>query len=383
MSTDGGQSAAVVSAIADAEIGTAVFGVDLVSIDGIRDVVVRSDAVEIRVSVPVPAGPVRTGLETAITEAVTQEFNRAVAIQWDPVVPDDGRRIEELPAVKNIICVGSGKGGVGKSTVAVNLAVALATTGVSVGLLDADIYGPNAVSLLGGGGASLRTSQADEILPSEVHGVRAVSMQSIAGEDDPVIWRGPIVDDVLHQFIRDVNWGALDYLVVDMPPGTGDVQMTLMQTLPVTGVVIVTTPQAVAVDDADRGLRGFDRYDVPVLGIVENMSEFVCPECGERHTIFGEGGGSMLAGAHDVPVVGRIPLDPSVSDRVPASSRGVTLPVVGRIQVPRTAAERSSQHIPVVIRDGSPVAKAPLLDASGIIAGRVHLAVNTDELDSS
>lgn len=368
----GDGSSAVVSAVADAGVGTGVFGTDIVTINGIQEVVVGSGGISVRVSVPVPAGPVRSGLEDAITEAVNTAFDRSVSVEWDPVAPDTGRRIEELPDVKNIICVGSGKGGVGKSTVAVNLAVALATTGVSVGVLDADIYGPNAVSLLGGHGGSLRTNQSDEIVPAESHGVRAVSMQSIVGEDDPVIWRGPIVDDVLHQFIRDVNWGALDYLVVDMPPGTGDVQMTLMQTLPVTGVVIVTTPQAVAVDDAERGLRGFDRYDVPVLGIVENMSEFECPDCGSRHAIFGEGGASALAAAHDVPVVGRVPLDSTMTDRVEPTARGVTLPVVGRVQVPRTASERSSRHIPVVIRDASSSAKAPLRDAAGIVAGRVH-----------
>lgn len=383
MSLDDEGSSAIVSALGDAGVGLDVFGSDIVSIGGIHSVTVRENEVIVRVSVPVPTGPVRSGLDDAITEVIRAKFDQSVSVQWDPAVPDAGRRIDELPGVKNIVCVGSGKGGVGKSTVAVNVAVALATTGVSVGLLDADIYGPNAVSLLGGQVSSLRTNQSDEILPTEVHGVRAVSMQSITGENDPVIWRGPIVDDVLHQFIRDVNWGELDYLVVDMPPGTGDVQMTLMQTLPVTGVVIVTTPQAVAVDDAERGLRGFERYDVPVLGIVENMSDFVCPDCGSRHSIFGEAGGSALAAAHDIPVVGRIPLDPTMTDRDPATSRGVTLPVVGRIQVPRTAAERSPQHVPIVLRDGSPAAKAPLRDAAAIIAGRVHGVSNiTTSADS-
>jgi ATP-binding protein involved in chromosome partitioning len=204
------------------------------------------------------------------------------------------------------VAVASGKGGVGKTTISVNLAAGIAKQGHAVGLLDADIYGPNVPMMLGVKGVP--DSSAGRIDPLEKHGVRMMSLGLIAGEDMPIIWRGPIVGKMIQQFITDVDWGALDYLVVDLPPGTGDAQLTLAQTVPLTGVVIVTTPQDVALEDVCRSVEMFRTLDVPVLGVVENMGDFVCPCCGDKVSIFGEQGGSKVADRFGVPLMARIPI---------------------------------------------------------------------------
>jgi len=218
-----------------------------------------------------------------------------------------------LPGVENVIAVASGKGGVGKSTVAVNLAAGLADMGARVGLFDADVYGPNVPRLVDAEEPPQATDD-EEIIPPEQYGMKLMSMDFLVGEDDPVIWRGPMVHNVLTQLWEDVDWGRLDYMIVDLPPGTGDTQLTLLQSVPVSGAVIVTTPQDVAIDDARKGLKMFGRHDTPVLGIVENMSSFVCPDCGGEHAIFGEGGGQALADEVEMPFLGKIPLDPSIRE---------------------------------------------------------------------
>jgi ATP-binding protein involved in chromosome partitioning len=216
-----------------------------------------------------------------------------------------------LPGVKNVVAVASGKGGVGKSTVAVNLAAGLSELGARVGLFDADVYGPNVPRMIDADEAPQATEQ-ETIVPPEKYGVKLISMAFLVGEDDPVIWRGPMVHKVLTQLVEDVEWGDLDYLVLDLPPGTGDTQLTILQTLPLTGAVIVTTPQDVAVDDARKGLRMFGKHDTNVLGIVENMSTFRCPDCGAEHDIFDSGGGEAFAATNELPFLGSIPLDPAV-----------------------------------------------------------------------
>lgn len=217
------------------------------------------------------------------------------------------------PDLGQIIAVSSGKGGVGKSTVAVNLAVALAESGARVGLMDADIYGPNIPRMLGVEGPP-QANAAGKMIPHEAYGLRLVSLGLLVPPDQPAIWRGPIIMKVITQFLRDVEWGYLDYLIVDMPPGTGDAQLSLVQATRVHGAVIVTTPQEVATGDALRGARMFERVDVPVLGIVENMSYFECPHCGKPTALFGSGGGDRLAAALAVPLLGRIPLYPRVME---------------------------------------------------------------------
>jgi len=218
-----------------------------------------------------------------------------------------------LPNVRNIIAVASGKGGVGKSTVAVNLAAGLADMGARVGLFDADIYGPNVPRLVDAK-EQPQVSAEETIIPPERFGMRLMSMDFLVGPDDPVIWRGPMVHKVLTQLWEDVEWGHLDYMVIDLPPGTGDTQLSMLQTVPVTGSVIVTTPQTVALDDARKGLEMFAEHETPVLGIVENMSGFRCPDCGSEHHIFGKGGGREFADEVEMPFLGEIPLDPAIRE---------------------------------------------------------------------
>jgi len=212
--------------------------------------------------------------------------------------------------VKNVIAVASGKGGVGKSTMAVNIAAGLSALGARVGLFDADVYGPNVPRMVSA--EERPQTDGETIVPPERFGVKLMSMDFLTGEDDPVIWRGPMVHKIITQLVEDVEWGDLDYLVMDLPPGTGDTQLTILQTLPLTGAVIVTTPQEVALDDAVKGLRMFGKHDTNVLGIAENMAGFRCPDCGGFHEIFGSGGGKALAQEHELPFLGGVPLDPAV-----------------------------------------------------------------------
>lgn len=218
---------------------------------------------------------------------------------------------QRLPGVKQAVAVGSGKGGVGKTTVAVNLAVALAERGLQVGLLDADVYGPNVPRMLGVQGQP-RQSAKGKILPLESYGVKVMSIGFFVDNDTAVIWRGPMVGKLIDQFINDVDWGELDMLLIDLPPGTGDAQLSLSQALPLDGAVIVTTPQHVAVEDAMRGLLMFQKVNVPIVGVIENMSYFVCPHCGERTDIFAHGGGEQETERLGVPFLGEIPLDATI-----------------------------------------------------------------------
>ena len=214
------------------------------------------------------------------------------------------------PHLGNVIAISSGKGGVGKSTVATNLAVALAQQGARVGLMDADIYGPNIPRMMGVNAPP--PVENEKIIPLQAHGVKIMSLGFMIERDQPAIWRGPIIMKIITQFLRDVQWGELDYFLVDMPPGTGDAQLSLVQATMVHGAIIVTTPQEVASGDALRGAKMFQRVAVPVLGVVENMSHFICPNCDEKHRIFGSGGGKRLAEELDVPLLGEIPFFPAI-----------------------------------------------------------------------
>jgi ATP-binding protein involved in chromosome partitioning len=282
-------------------------GDDIVSLGLVNDLDVDGDTVTISLALGAPYSPTENDIAARVREALQAE---GLETDLTAAIPDRAEK-EVLPGVKNVVAVASGKGGVGKSTVAVNLAAGLADRGARVGLFDADIYGPNVPRMVDADDHPQAT-ESETIVPPEKHGMKLMSMAFMVGEDDPVIWRGPMVHKVLTQLIEDVEWGHLDYLVVDLPPGTGDTQLTLLQTLPLTGSVVVTTPEDVAVDDARKGLRMFGRHDTTVLGVVENMSTFVCPDCGGTHDIFGAGGGQDFADANDLPFLGSIPLDPSV-----------------------------------------------------------------------
>ncbi len=225
-------------------------------------------------------------------------------------MPNAQTRPNPLPEVAEIVAVSSGKGGVGKSTVSVNLAVSLARSGSVVGLLDADIYGPNIPGMMG---VDKDPDFEDgKLVPVEAYGVKMMSLGLGADDDTPIIWRGPIVGKLIQQFLDDVAWGKLDYLIVDLPPGTGDAQLTLAQSVPLSGAVIVTTPQDVATQDVVRSVEMFRTVDVPVLGVVENMSHFICPCCGDRAPLFGEGGGQKIADRFEIPLLARMPILPAV-----------------------------------------------------------------------
>ena len=228
-----------------------------------------------------------------------------------PGAPQQMPERQPIPGVKNLVAIASGKGGVGKTTVAVNLALALAKLGSKVGLLDADVYGPNVPIMLGTTQEPLATMDK-RIVPVEVAGLKMISMGLLNPGDKPMIWRGPMLHSVITQFLRSVQWGELDHLVIDLPPGTGDVQLTLIQTVAVTGAVVVTTPSAVALADVRKAIEMFRQVNVEVLGVVENMSTFACPHCGKPIDIFGHGEGAKTAQAYGVPVLGEIEIDPRI-----------------------------------------------------------------------
>lgn len=281
---------------------------DIISLGLVNEVSVEDGTAMISLGLGAPYAPNEARIAERVREVLSSEgldVELSAGIAQD-VPPEE----QVLPEVKNIIAVASGKGGVGKSTVSVNLATGLARLGARVGLFDSDIYGPNVPRMVAPEEVPRVTE--DETIPPEKFGVKLISMDFFLDEDDPVIWRGPMVQKMLTRLWEDVVWGPTDYLVVDLPPGTGDAQLSLLQSLPVTGAVIVTTPQQVALDDADKGLRMFDRFETPVLGIVENMSTFTCPTCGDDHDILGHGGGEILAREQGVPFLGSIPIDPSV-----------------------------------------------------------------------
>ncbi|MCH7659945.1 MAG: Mrp/NBP35 family ATP-binding protein [Euryarchaeota archaeon] len=284
-------------------------GDDIVSLGLVNEISVEPDRVAISLALGAPYSPNETQIASEVRDALSDfdgELDLSARVETG-LSPDE----QVLPNVENVIAVSSGKGGVGKSTVAVNLAAGLSQLGARVGLFDADIYGPNVPRMVD---ADQRPQATEEevIIPPEKFGMKLMSMDFLVGKDDPVIWRGPMVHKVLTQLWEDVEWGHLDYMIVDLPPGTGDAQLTLLQSVPVTGAVIVTTPQDVALDDANKGLRMFGRHDTVVLGIAENMSGFICPDCGSEHEIFGKGGGKSFARKNELPYLGGVSLDPAV-----------------------------------------------------------------------
>jgi ATP-binding protein involved in chromosome partitioning len=288
----------------------------LVELNMIRNVVVDGGRVSFTLVLTTPACPLREFIVEDCQKAVkTLPGVTDVVVEVTAETPKQKDLPDRngVPGVKNIIAVSSGKGGVGKSTVAVNVAVALAQTGAKVGLLDADIYGPNDPTMLGLSEVSLtvRSHEGKEILePAFNHGVKLVSMGFLIDRDQPVIWRGPMLNGVIRQFLYQVEWGELDYLIVDMPPGTGDAQLTLTQAVPMAGAVIVTTPQTVSLLDSRKGLRMFQQLNVPILGIVENMSYFIPPDMPDKqYDIFGSGGGAKTATELGIPLLGCVPIE--------------------------------------------------------------------------
>jgi ATP-binding protein involved in chromosome partitioning len=331
---------------------------DLVSLNMIRDLKIDNGDVRFTIMLTTPACPLRTQIEREAKAAVLAIAGvNSVELKLDANVPNDGRArgILQLP-IRNAVAVASGKGGVGKSTVAVNVAVVLAQSGARVGLLDADIYGPNVPTMMGV--EHLPGTDGEKLAPAVAYGVKMMSIGFLVKPDQPLIWRGPMLHSAIRQFLSDVAWGELDYLIVDLPPGTGDAALSLAQSMPLSGSIIVTLPQKVSLEDARRGLEMFRQLNVDIFGVVENMSYLELPD-GTRMDIFGTGGGERLARESGVPFIGAIPMDPAVREGgdkgvpviishpdspVSKALRSVAEDVAARISV---AAVQQSNFIPI------------------------------------
>ena len=285
---------------------------DLVSLNLIKNLKIDGPQVAFTITLTTSAEPLQTQIETEARQAVQAVAGvEQVTINFDDRVPADSRLLSKMNiGVRNAIAVASGKGGVGKSTMSTNLAISLALDGAKVGLLDADLYGPNIPIMMGVN--ERPKGQNDKIIPPERYGVKLMSMGFLVDPDQAVIWRGPMIHNALRQFLQDVNWDDLDYLIVDLPPGTGDASLSLAQSLSLTGAVIVTTPQQVALSDVVRGVQMFEQLNVPILGVVENMSYFVAPDTGKRYDIFGHGGGAEMARKVEAEFLGEVPLESEV-----------------------------------------------------------------------
>ncbi len=287
---------------------------DLVTAGAVKDTEIDGDKVKVKIVLGYPA----YGYVDKLTEQLKNRIEKvdgvasaAIDVSWEIASHSVQGGMNPLEGIKNVIAVASGKGGVGKSTTAVNLALALQQEGARVGVLDADIYGPSVPRMLGIDGKP-ESTDGKSLEPMGGHGLQAMSIGFMIDEETPMIWRGPMVTQALEQLLRDTRWKSLDYLVVDLPPGTGDVQLTLAQKVPVSGAIIVTTPQDIALLDARKGLKMFEKVEVPVLGVVENMSIHICSECGHAEHIFGQGGGEKMCDQYNVDFLGSLPLDISI-----------------------------------------------------------------------
>src|SRR5688572_7791576 len=333
---------------------------DLVTLNMVHNIEIAEGNVSFVVMLTTPACPFRARIERECKEAVMAiEGIQSVKVKMDSDVPNDGRMrgLVKTP-IRNAIAIGSGKGGVGKSTVSVNVAVALAMSGARVGLLDADIYGPNTPTMLGVD--KLPPPKGQILVPADAYGLKMISMGLLVKPGQPLIWRGPMLNSAIRQFLGDVEWGELDYLIVDLPPGTGDASLSLAQALPLSGAVVVTLPQLVSLDDAGRGLNMFKTLEVPILGIVENMSYLELPD-GTRMDIFGSGGGEKLAESTQTTFLGKVPIDQNIriggdtgkpivashpDSAVAISLREITQKIAAKVSV---AALGSKNELPITI----------------------------------
>lgn len=332
---------------------------DIVSMGMIKDLVITDDKVSFTLELTTPACPFNDDIEQDVRTAISSIGVADLDLRITARVME-GRAIsmdELIPDVKNIIAVASGKGGVGKTTIAVNLALALARSGAKTGLLDADVYGPSVPLMLGAEEAPQVLN--NKIQPPTVEGIKVISMGFFYEQSQQAgIYRGPIVSGIVKQFLTDVQWGSLDYLIIDLPPGTGDAPLTMAQTIPVTGIIIVTTPQDVAMNVAVKALGMFSKLNVPIVGVIENMSYFQCPHCSERINIFGEGGGRKISEKFDIPFLGEIPLFPQIM-------------------------EGSDKGKPVIISDPNSIQAIALRKMASITAGRISViaaGLNSSEM---
>jgi ATP-binding protein involved in chromosome partitioning len=309
-------------------------GMPLADAEAVKSVRLRGQQACVDVELGFPAGAYADELAMELQrllQAAPGLADAAVNVTWRVASHPVQGQLQPLPGIRNILAVASGKGGVGKSTTAVNLALALAHDGARVGLLDADIYGPSQPRMTGLQGERPSSLDGKRIQPLQAHGIKVMSIGFLIEEEQPMVWRGPMVTQALQQLLNDTDWGELDYLVVDMPPGTGDIQLTLSQRVPVSGAVVVTTPQDIALLDARKGLRMFQKVNVPVLGIVENMSTHVCSQCGHEEPVFGSGGGARMAEQYGLDLLGQLPLDIRIREETDGGRPTVVADPAGRI----------------------------------------------------
>lgn len=337
------------------QIQDVYIGKDLVAANTVKDIDIEGDRVNVNVRFGYPA----KGMVDTIAKEIEEKLLAAGAVRvtadvgWQIEAHTVQKSLKPLENIKNVIAVASGKGGVGKSTTAVNLALALSMEGAIVGMLDADIYGPSQPRMLGVSGQP-ESSDGKSLEPMQAHGLQAMSIGFLIDEETPMIWRGPMVTQALEQLLNDTRWRKLDYLVVDLPPGTGDVQLTLAQKIPVTGAIIVTTPQDIALLDARKGLKMFEKVEVPVLGVVENMSIHVCSKCGHEEPIFGQGGGQRMAEESGVEVLGALPLDIHIRQQVDGGNPTVVAVPEGRVaEIYREIARKAAAKLAAQSKDYS------------------------------
>ncbi|MXY15030.1 MAG: iron-sulfur cluster carrier protein ApbC [Proteobacteria bacterium] len=328
-------------------------GKNLVAGNTVKKIETEGGKVNITVKLGYPA----KGVSNALAEQIEAKIGEAGAehvqadVSWQIEAHTVQKSLKPLENIKNIIAVASGKGGVGKSTTAVNLALALSMEGATVGMLDADIYGPSQPRMLGVSGQP-ESSDGKSLEPMVAHGLQAMSIGFLIDEETPMIWRGPMVTQALEQLLNDTCWRGLDYLVVDLPPGTGDVQLTLAQKIPVSGAIIVTTPQDIALLDARKGLKMFEKVEVPVLGVVENMSIHICSKCGHEEAIFGQGGGQRMAEESGVDILGALPLDIKIREQADGGNPSVAMMPDSRIaEIYREIARKAAAKLAVQGKD--------------------------------
>jgi len=328
---------------------------DLVSAGGVKDIAINDDRIRIDLELGYPAAGWHEQLQQKVRDRLAGDTDVPIEVTVTTAIISHAvqKNVKPLPNVRNTIAIASGKGGVGKSTTATNLALALQAEGASVGILDADIYGPSQPRMLGCSGKP-DTSDGKTVEPKVSYHLQSMSIGYLIDEDTPMIWRGPMVTSALEQLLNDTNWRNLDYLVIDLPPGTGDIQLTLCQKIPVSGAIIVTTPQDIALLDARKAFRMFEKVDVSVLGIVENMSTHICSQCGHEEHIFGAGGGEQMAAQYGIELLGSLPLDIDIREGVDNGKPTVALdPDSASSQVYREIARKASARLSLTSKDYS------------------------------
>ena len=329
-------------------------GRDLVSTGCVKGIDIAGDQVEATIVLGFPAKGIADAVAAAVkekVEGVAGVSTAAVGVSWKVMAHSVQKSLKPIDNVKNIIAVASGKGGVGKSTTAVNLALALSAEGATVGILDADIYGPSQPRMLGITGKP-ESNDGSSLEPMNSYHLQAMSIGFLIDEETPMIWRGPMVTQALEQLLNDTNWADLDYLVIDLPPGTGDTQLTLAQKVPVSGAVIVTTPQDIALLDARKGLKMFQKVEVPVLGIVENMSIHICSNCGHEEHIFGQGGGTSMSEQYGIDLLGALPLDINIREQTDSGKPSVVADPDSRIsEIYREIARKTAAKLSLQAKD--------------------------------